>query len=92
MPEPEPVLEPPTGSGSAVMRGDFDAAVNFLPKRSARTRTRTRVGLLSTSVERSPSGTTTRISFAVPSVFLAKTARSPSALKTTVFLFLPRTK
>ena len=80
------------GFGKAVIIGDFAAGVKALLKRSERTRTRTRDGTPSRRKGRSASGTTTRISFAVPRVSLAKTARAPSRLKTTVFLFLPRMK
>ena len=101
--EPEPVPElgafsttpspsESIGSGSAVMRGETASAVKRLPKRSERIRTRTRVGLFSASTARSPAGTTTRMSRAVPSVCFANTARLPSGLNTTAFLFLPRLK
>jgi len=54
----------PRITGSAVMRGDFEVAVNFLPKRSESTRMRTRAGTFSVRKPRSASGTTTRICLA----------------------------
>ena len=91
MPVPVPVV-PVWGFGKAVIIGDFETGVKALLKRPERTRTRTREATPSRRKGRSASGTTTRISFAVPRVSFAKTARAPSRLKTTAFLFLPRMK
>ena len=90
-----PVVEPPVepaGFGSAVTVGEAAFFVKLFEKRWARIRRRKRALVLSGRKGRSVSGTTTRICFAVASVVFTNTARAPSRLKTTVFLFLPRLK
>src|SRR3954452_13969398 len=85
---PLTVVSPAAGLGSAVTVGDWALAVNFFENRWARMRRRKRAVVLSGRYARSVSGTTTRICLAVASVLLANTAREPSRLNTTVFLFL----
>src|SRR4051812_41943119 len=89
---PGPVPVAVIGLGSAVMDGDLLAAVNVFENRWERIRRRKRAVELSGRNARRVSGTTTRICLAVASVTFWNTARAPSRLKTTVFLFLPRLK
>src|SRR4051794_20096153 len=89
---PLTVVPPPVGFGVAVTLGDAAFVVNCFENRLERMRRRKRAVVLSGRNARSVSGTTTRICLAVASVLLANTAREPSRLNTTVFLFLPRLK
>ena len=76
--------------------GDLAALVNFFANLFASTRTRKRVKVrlpfVLTMKGSSLAGTVTPILVVVASGALTKTARPPSRLKTTVFLFLPLRK
>ena len=84
------------GGRGGFTTGERLTLVKLRPKRLARMRTRKRVatGAPAWMAKNSESeaGTSRRSSFAVPTGAFTKTARAPSRLNTTVFLFLPRRK
>ena len=93
-PSQSSLVPPPRAVGPII--GDLLLVVNALAKRLESTRTRkrvaTRLPFCLSRKGRSLAGTVTPIFVVVASGALTNTARPPSRLKTTVFLFLPLRK